>query len=444
MHNNTLLSVDEIMKNIEDELNDNHHSRYDDILKYASKDFKVKNIYTIDEFTKYLDEEFIENAFYGVLRRAPDEKGKELYLSLLRSGILSKTIILANLRYSDEGIAQNVNILGIKKYKYIKTLFNRPIIKSVFVVLLSITKLFSLSKTLSQYERYLYEKSQDDKFLEEHIRKLKVLNSSMFKEIQTLSRTNQYMTNVQTTLTKIIDLISKNDIEEIKPTIIQELKTEQKNMLDLMYIAFEDKFRGSKNEIKERLKIYLPYIKDIKNDSYVLDVGCGRGEWLELLRENNIKAKGLDLNTPMIEQAHTLGLDVINEDVISYLKKLPDNSINAMTGFHIVEHLPFEVMMSMFQESLRVLKTTGLVIFETPNPENILVGAHYFYNDPTHKNPLVPVTLEFILEYIGFESVEIKRLHTYADAASLEASEDAFLNNNFYNAMDFAVIGHKR
>ena len=163
-----------------------------------------------------------------------------------------------------------------------------------------------------------------------------------------------------------------------------------------------------------------------------------------MLRENSIKAKGLDLNTPMIEQAKALDLDVINEDVITYLKKQSDNSIDAITGFHIVEHLPFEVMMSMFFESLRVLKSGGLVVFETPNPENILVGGHYFYNDPTHKNPLVPVTLEFILEYIGFDLVEIKRLHTYADAAKIPPSEDPFLNNNFLNAMDFAVIGYKK
>jgi len=99
--------------------------------------------------------------------------------------------------------------------------------------------------------------------------------------------------------------------------------------------------------------------------------------------------------------------------------------------------------MRLFQESHRVLQKGGIVIFETPNPENILVGAHYFYTDPTHINPLVPTTLYFIAEQNGFTDIEIKRLHKYSRYNDIKAA-DKFIADNFLNEMDYSVIGHKR
>jgi len=455
MNNNTSITVDEIIKKIDDELNNNHKSRYDEIIIPAIKTFKVKDTYTVDDFTKYFDEEFVDNAFQGILKRLPDIEGKNHYLSNLRDGTLEKEMILTSLRYSSEGVALGVNISGLKKYNILHKIYARQYIGRFVKFLYLLYKLPNILKHIQRYEYHIYKQSKDDLLLEDTIRELKADNSFLYNTVKAfkkqkeqsdeqLLRVNQHMTIVETKITKMIDMISVNNMEEINPIIIQELKNEQKDMLDLMYIAFEDKFRGSKKVIKHRLEVYLPYIQQIKKDSYILDVGCGRGEWLELLKQNNITAKGLDLNSLMAVKAQALGLDAVNEDVISYLKKQPQNSIDAVTGFHIVEHLPFEVMITMLQEALRVVKSGGLVIFETPNPENILVGAHYFYNDPTHKNPLVPVTMEFILQYIGFSNVEIKRLHTYAESANIDPSEDAFINNNFYNSMDFAVIGYKK
>ena len=99
-------------------------------------------------------------------------------------------------------------------------------------------------------------------------------------------------------------------------------------------------------------------------------------------------------------------------------------------------------MVNLFDEALRVIKPGGMVIFETPNPENILVGAHYFYSDPTHVNPLVPETMAFILEQRGFNKIEIKRLHKYSDYHEFNVDNE-FIEKNFNNEMDYAVIGYK-
>ncbi|WP_341527584.1 class I SAM-dependent methyltransferase [Nostoc sp. UHCC 0302] len=186
---------------------------------------------------------------------------------------------------------------------------------------------------------------------------------------------------------------------------LQTFINEEQHFLDAFYVDFEDKFRGSQQDIFNSFKVYLPLIQEAKvgtPESPILDVGCGRGEWLELLRNSGYTAKGLDINRVMLEQCRYKGLEVQEADVIAYLQTLPDESLGAITGFHIIEHLPFETLINLFDESVRVLKPNGLVIFETPNTRNILVGSGDFYRDPTHKNPIHPDTLSFIAEARGF------------------------------------------
>src|SRR4030043_2272533 len=145
----------------------------------------------------------------------------------------------------------------------------------------------------------------------------------------------------------------------------------------------------------------------------ILDLGCGRGEWLELLKENGYIAKGVDFNRVMVRQCQELGLDVTESDMIEYLRNQQPNSFGALTGFHILEHLSFKAVISLFDEALRVLKSGGMVIFETPNPENLIVAACNFYFDPTHRNPLPPRLLNFLIVSRGFEKTGIIRLHPY-------------------------------
>ena len=185
---------------------------------------------------------------------------------------------------------------------------------------------------------------------------------------------------------------------------LQTFVNENQHFLDAFYVAFEDKFRGSREDIFNSLKVYLPLIKEAKigtPESPIVDVGCGRGEWLELLRESGYTARGIDINRVMLEQCRSRELEVIEADVIAYLRALPDDTLGAVTGFHIIEHLPFETLVQLFDEAVRVLKPGGLVLFETPNTRNILVGSGDFYRDPTHKNPIHPDTISFLAESRG-------------------------------------------
>lgn len=179
------------------------------------------------------------------------------------------------------------------------------------------------------------------------------------------------------------------------------------------YRAFEDRFRGARETIKSRLMVYLPFIeplKEIYNVCSAIDLGCGRGEWLELMTEVGVNAHGIDMDEGMLAACRELELSVENGDAISFLKSLPDQSQTIISGFHIIEHIAFGELQSLIQEAFRVLKPAGLLILETPNPESIVVSSTSFYLDPTHLHPIPPQLLSFLTEYAGFCRNKILRL----------------------------------
>ena len=184
-------------------------------------------------------------------------------------------------------------------------------------------------------------------------------------------------------------------------------------ILDAQYVAFEDKFRGERADIKMRAAHYLGDLAAANigsNSGIVLDLGCGRGEWLEVLTEQGFSCRGVDLNGVMLEDSLARGFDVVEADAVDYLRGLADNSLAAITSMHLVEHLSHNVLIRLLDEALRVLQPGGVLILETPNPENITVGSCWFYLDPTHRNPIPPALLQWTVEERGFEHPAIERL----------------------------------
>ena len=220
------------------------------------------------------------------------------------------------------------------------------------------------------------------------------------------------------------------------------------NWLDQFYVDFENKFRGSTEEIMRKQSTYVNYLKKSKVnfESYpVLDIGCGRGEWLQMLKKEKIKAKGIDLNQIMIETCQSSGLDVQEQNAIDFLNTLEAESIGAITGFHIVEHLQFPVLVHLFDECLRVLTSDGIAIFETPNPENLMVGSCNFYTDPTHRNPIPPHTLSFMLSQRGFTETTVLRLSSPVSIPERlnVATELQEILESYYKEQDYAIIAKK-
>jgi O-antigen chain-terminating methyltransferase len=218
----------------------------------------------------------------------------------------------------------------------------------------------------------------------------------------------------------------------------------QQNQKDF-YRAFEDKFRGSRELILSRLQVYLPFVNPLKQIYPVVpavDLGCGRGEWLELLKEHGFEGQGVDLDAGMLRSCHERGLQAIQGDAIEFLRQLPSESQLIISGFHIAEHLPFEQLQTLVAEAFRVLRPAGLLILETPNPENFKVSSVGFYMDPSHRNPLPPELLAFVPAHYGFARVKIIRLQEnpallYAKHVSL----DQVLGGA---SPDYAVVAQKQ
>ena len=215
-------------------------------------------------------------------------------------------------------------------------------------------------------------------------------------------------------------------------------------MSDNFYRAFEDKHRGSRELIKSRLEIYLPFIekiKEIQPKPKTIDLGCGRGEWLELLSENDCEAQGIDLDEGMLQACTQRGFNVKRQDAIEALRNLDDASISVVSGFHIVEHLPFEVLQTLVQESLRVLKPGGILIMETPNPENIKVATENFYLDPTHIKPIPSALLTFLPEFYGYNRTKVLRLQ---ESKEIEKEVNISLFQILEGvSRDYAIIAQK-
>jgi 2-polyprenyl-3-methyl-5-hydroxy-6-metoxy-1,4-benzoquinol methylase len=228
---------------------------------------------------------------------------------------------------------------------------------------------------------------------------------------------------------------------------LARIETHQAELLDPLYVAFEDRFRGSRADIKQRQSVYLDMLRQAGAGvpaRPIVDVGSGRGELVELLGENGMAARGVDMNASMVSLCVAAGLDCVRDDAIAYLGRAAPGSLGAVTGFHIIEHLPFEVMVALFDASLRALAPGGMVIFETPNPANLLVASRWFYLDPTHRNPLPGEMVAMIAEARGFVDVSVFPLHPME--RRFEAQDQVLagqLDDLFFGPQDYALIARK-
>jgi SAM-dependent methyltransferase len=223
---------------------------------------------------------------------------------------------------------------------------------------------------------------------------------------------------------------------------------------DYKYVGFEDQFRGSREVIRARLESYLPYFKE---SSDVLDVGCGRGEFLELLRDAGVSARGLDLNHEMVEVCRANGLTADEGDVVSYLSALPDASLGGLFAAQVVEHLEPAYLLQFLELAHHKLRPGAPLVLETLNPACWVAFFESFIRDITHVWPLHPETLKYLVTASGFSSARIeyrspvpaqdKLQHVAAtgvlpeDAVEqLNANVDK-LNARIFTFLDYAIVG---
>lgn len=226
------------------------------------------------------------------------------------------------------------------------------------------------------------------------------------------------------------------------------------------YVGFEDQFRGSRASIRDRLESYVPFFSGGSTDRVVLDVGCGRGEFLDLLTSRGITARGVDLNHEMAESCRARGLDVTKADAVSYLTSLPDESLGGIFAAQVVEHLQPGYLLRFLDLAFHKLHPGGRIVLETLNPACWVAFFDSYIRDITHVWPLHPDTLKYLVIASGFTRADVEfrspvplqdRLQEVAVPAGADALLSDFadtfnaniekLNSRIFTFLDYAVVG---
>lgn len=218
-------------------------------------------------------------------------------------------------------------------------------------------------------------------------------------------------------------------------TVTTQKTSESESKYDSIdYFDFENHFRGSMESIKNAQKIYLPFFKDKKN---ILDIGCGRGEFLSLMKENDIPAKGIDIYEPYVDYCKMNGFDAVCGDGIQYLSE--SDMLDGIFVGQVVEHLELNSIINLCNHAYEKLTDGGCIVIETPNPTSLAIYTNAFYIDPSHIKPVHPLTMRYFLEKAGFRKIEI----IYTENSLPQESIPALKISNSENTEEFNIAMKK-
>lgn len=280
----------------------------------------------------------------------------------------------------------------------------------------------------------LHGKEVDNKF-----QKLEQYINTLEEQIQELEYLKEEKTQLEEYYNKF-DSINKRIIE------IEDSFHADYNYID--YFDFENNFRGSREDIKNRQTIYLPYFAG-KNNVY--DLGCGRGEFVELLTENKIGVTGIDSYQEFVDYCQEINLNVYYGEALEKLKNV--DKVDGIFLGQVVEHMPIKHVITILESAYEKLEDGCYIIIETPNPLSLSMFTQSFYIDPSHNKPVHPYLLRYLTQKAGFHSVEL--LFTEASKFPVnipkipgESAEEFnssmnIVSNFLFGSQDYALIARK-
>lgn len=298
-----------------------------------------------------------------------------------------------------------------------------------------------LEKKLNEIQQYVTIRQQINPGLEENVRNTNRRLDEIDESLQ------MHMVKIK----KVNDKIQNSAIQQsigVEEHVVVPAEDEY-SCID--YFDFENHFRGSREAIKNVQKQYIPYFEGRTN---VLDLGCGRGEFLELMQENNIDAIGVECYTEFAEYCKMKNLNVVEDDALKYLEK--QEKIGGIFAGQLIEHLKFNQIVKLCEMAYEKLEEGAYIILETPNPMSLAIYTHAFYMDPSHNKPIHPLTMEYFMKKVGFKKVEI--LFTATSKYPVEIPElksdnieniDAFnasmkeVGNALFGSQDYAIVACK-
>lgn len=461
--------------------------------------------YRLQDFTGLTGADLVRAAYGAVLRREPDADGFRHYVKALTSGRYTPVDVLGAIRYSPEGRRRGTPVRGLLvpfilsrlsrlpvvgvlwrlpllglRLRWMEAHLHRPAVREQEDAALEkrVQRLEALeARMASQESRTAAAQSRVDAVARQLTRLIQVLFPQFSgaqkdsadadalpnavplpvlaqRMIRLEERLQTALSGLQSVRRAVLDvdrrlnsLASPGSAEASFGQGGSAEPSRAPALSDLGYLLFEDAFRGDDDHVRQGQVIYMPLLQSTPASTEllpVLDLGCGRGQWLALLQEHGYRAVGVDCNEAAVHAARSAGLDVILGDAEKFLDEAPPQSFGAVTAFHLLEHLAPDRWPAMLSRIHRVLAPGGLAVLETPNPRHLLVGSGDFYRDPTHRHPVFPDTLAFLGEAAGFAdstawffNADRTRL-IRCDAVAFDALQD-YLNVS----RDFAWTGRK-
>jgi len=457
------LSVEEIMERIRRKLETQRETLKKEQLRPSEKEqFEAnlaKEAYEMEDFLKYHDKDFIYFAYKAILKREPDPSGYNNYLFKLRNGELDKVDIVVSLCKSLEGRAKGTKVKNINFY-YVKCGIKRIPVISYFLKWLNLfLKLPKVIKNLEVENKYYYGNLRDhwEKISREVQFKIREIETKVSDLSHKVTEEGKEVLNKLADLelksSEVVDKLKELEVKKI-PEILEADKesylsraidsshlshpelTQKGQDKDVFFYLFENVFRGEQKDIKERQRYYLKYVLEIAKNTQgeiFLDAGCGRGEFLELLQENNIPYLGIEINEFETNFLKQKGLNVKNSDILEYLSNTNKN-LMGISCFQVIEHLDITYLKKFIELAYKRIAEHGIIILESVNP-HCPFALSRFYVDLTHIRPYPPETIKFLLEWYGFREVKI--------IFSAPVAENIRSRELCMNYQDYAVIGKK-
>lgn len=441
--------------------------------------------YRFGEFAGLDNESFVRSAYLAVLGREPAEMDRLVTLHRLEAGQTGRALLLRELLSSDEGRLHGSTVTGLPLRAALERLRHNRASRMLRVV----ARLARNSPQIADYMRRLAAQSATAEHLAlralasadaaKHMvetttatrrseveawaashtvertsaleRMLTAQRQQATAQLNELARTQaelqrrmseqwRGLVDQKLRLELLLNDVRRRLPEQLDAQQLTRLVDEEHHLLDALCLTLADRYRGSRNDIKQHQAGYVPEIERAAaatGRGVVIDLGCGRGEWLELLRDQGLTAFGYDANRLMVEESRSHGLDARQGEALEGLTSLPNDSASAITGLNFVEHLSFADVVRLLDLALRVLRPGGLLLLETANPGNLLVATEQFHLDPTHRSLFPAELLAFVAEARGFTCVETR----FSDSTAPAETEE--LRQRLNAPVEYCILGWK-